>query len=49
MPDATKKGVLLVCSACRKKTRMQVTPDKKEKMIWLRCECGNWELIDHWS
>ena len=49
MADATKKGVLMMCSACHKRSRMQVTPDKREKMIWLQCECGYWELIDHWS
>jgi hypothetical protein len=48
--DTTKKGILLFCKICERKTRHCSEPDKKEKMVWFCCEeCGEWELIDHWS
>lgn len=48
--DTTKKGRMIHCKTCHRKTRHIAEPEKDEKLVWWKCEeCGSWELYDHWT
>ena len=47
--DSKRKGQLLPCDSCRRKTKHIAITDRKEKLVWWICECGDSKLQDNWS
>ena len=48
--DTTKKGRMIFCKICRKKTRHVPEIDKHDKITHWCCEiCGGWRIYNHWS
>jgi transcription elongation factor Elf1 len=48
--DCKRRGRMIFCKKCNKKTPHVIDVDKHEKLLWCICgNCGKYVLWDNWS